>query len=735
MSSSDVNKGVSTSIYQPLDFNKEEIRLLVLEPALRKDSEICCTLLSTSLRSQQTRQSNIEAYEALSYVWGQPNFSRRISLNSCDYYITPALECILSNLRLEDSKRVLWVDALCINQSDIAERAQQVTLMRKVYANCRRDLAWLGPTPGSMPSKELDQCQKQVAEAMKSMKCIVIKYEETLKSLQVKLESNTKQGQAQVMDEMARLSLRSRRDYLHPEDLQKLFKSQFWRRVWIVQELSCAERVTLTCEGAELEWELVSAFLDKEPYFDAFHKPGDMYGDRKEMLLADMFRGAKIIENQRSRLQKTATLQRTKDDNESTLLDVLARFRDMESTDPRDKIYALLGLVTQQHHIDVDYGKSLKDLYKDVAISLMNLTKDLDIICQNPFENQDRGRISKTSHQADLRRQVQPSWVADFSIGTSQAASVLFAQQGIFRAGTPSLDMPLRFIGSNRSVLVLRGVFLGRIGLIHQRSLPSWRRIRKEFYKEDRRRGFSPRKALKARCLGLSRHDLFSRELSELKTEYDWNSSAGGIMQMYLGNDIFGKGSGQMYDINAIMGTQGTWKAEPAIQACWRTFLRDCTAPPDMRRLSDDEITQLGVINERRLRKGKKLKTCGSSSGSTLHSAFVYDPKDRDSDSDYLPCVNSTRLPYGNKSHMFTLTEDGLYLLTRRHVNQGDIVAVLDGGKVPVILRQVQRNGLGDAGEFVYHFVCVAYVHGFMDGEVEESVAQGTLKKKDILLI
>lgn len=60
-------------------------------------------------------------------------------------------------------------------------------------------------------------------------------------------------------------------------------------------------------------------------------------------------------------------------------------------------------------------------------------------------------------------------------------------------------------------------------------------------------------------------------------------------------------------------------------------------------------------------------------------------------------------------------------------------MAVLDGGKVPVILRRVQSVGDQEFDE-QYHFVCIAYVHGLMDGEVEEAVKRGWVEKRKILL-
>lgn len=143
-----MDEATSKSIYKPLDVTKEEIRLLVLHPPLVADSTLRCSLLHTGFASHSIYAPTVPPYEALSYVWGDPNFCIPIWLNDTEVWLTPNLAYALSTLRLECGDRVLWVDALCINQLDIAERAHQVTLMRKIYSRCERDLAWVGPTLG-----------------------------------------------------------------------------------------------------------------------------------------------------------------------------------------------------------------------------------------------------------------------------------------------------------------------------------------------------------------------------------------------------------------------------------------------------------------------------------------------------------------------------------------------------------------------------------------------------------
>lgn len=62
-------------------------------------------------------------YEALSYVWGPTSPAERMVLDGKEINITPNLASALRQLRWPSSKRLLWVDALCINQGDLEEKA------------------------------------------------------------------------------------------------------------------------------------------------------------------------------------------------------------------------------------------------------------------------------------------------------------------------------------------------------------------------------------------------------------------------------------------------------------------------------------------------------------------------------------------------------------------------------------------------------------------------------------
>lgn len=112
------NDHVSHLIYKPLNPAIDEIWLLTLHTASEQDSTIFCTLSHASLSAETP------AYEAISYVWGTPCLSASMLLNNVNFHVTPSLAYILSALRLKSQTKVLWIDALCINQSDLQERSK-----------------------------------------------------------------------------------------------------------------------------------------------------------------------------------------------------------------------------------------------------------------------------------------------------------------------------------------------------------------------------------------------------------------------------------------------------------------------------------------------------------------------------------------------------------------------------------------------------------------------------------
>jgi hypothetical protein len=127
--------------YSPLKKEPDSIRLLRLLPSGNDEAKIQIELLEYSLPSSR-RTSH--SYEALSYVWGGLNTTQSILIGEKHLDVTHNLHIALLRLRDTTFPRILWIDALCINQKDDEEKALQIQSMANIYGNAKRTIVWLG---------------------------------------------------------------------------------------------------------------------------------------------------------------------------------------------------------------------------------------------------------------------------------------------------------------------------------------------------------------------------------------------------------------------------------------------------------------------------------------------------------------------------------------------------------------------------------------------------------------
>jgi hypothetical protein len=132
---------MSSHQYLPLPSEGDYTRLLRLLPNESETAPLQCTLHNYSLQKSSPRTHR---YEALSYVWGDPTDTLPIYIGEDQFLITANLHTALSHLRDDSFERILWVDAVCINQKDLKEQGQQVQIMAKIYSSAHRVIAWLG---------------------------------------------------------------------------------------------------------------------------------------------------------------------------------------------------------------------------------------------------------------------------------------------------------------------------------------------------------------------------------------------------------------------------------------------------------------------------------------------------------------------------------------------------------------------------------------------------------------
>ncbi|KAF1933416.1 uncharacterized protein M421DRAFT_88636 [Didymella exigua CBS 183.55] len=124
-----------TEPYQYEELPPDAFRYLALLPGVDSDPLRC---------SLHTSRIDGARYESVSYVWGTDDRNHRIVCDGRVLKITPNLHRVLQRVRLPDAPRTLWADSICINQEDLLEKSDQVTLMGRIYRNAERVLLCMG---------------------------------------------------------------------------------------------------------------------------------------------------------------------------------------------------------------------------------------------------------------------------------------------------------------------------------------------------------------------------------------------------------------------------------------------------------------------------------------------------------------------------------------------------------------------------------------------------------------
>ena len=214
--------------YQPLDPQKQEIRVLELQSRYH---DIDPPLLSYSLTHVSLAQNPM--YDALSYVWGDPTQKETIVLNGELFGVARNLFAALQELAVQRHDRI-WVDAICMNQADISEKNSQLPLMRHIYSRCRQVIIWLGTT--AHDSDLAFDHLRLVSELDATVHARGGSWGDSLSKLQT-LEHEDASRKSQIISSIVSL-------YARP----------YWRRTWIIQEISLAFNAIVMCGSKSMSW-------------------------------------------------------------------------------------------------------------------------------------------------------------------------------------------------------------------------------------------------------------------------------------------------------------------------------------------------------------------------------------------------------------------------------------------------------------------------------------------------
>lgn len=154
-------------------------------------------------------------YVALSYKWDHETPKDTIELNGTRVSVGHSLWAFLNRMRLREIFETFWIDAICINQSDTMERNHQVQMMKSIYSRAQSVSIWLGE---SEQDSDLDN-------AMSGLRSwIAPKY------------GSRKRSPSRLFY--------FRYYYMK---LQSLCNHEYWRRMWIIQEVFHARHATIYC--------------------------------------------------------------------------------------------------------------------------------------------------------------------------------------------------------------------------------------------------------------------------------------------------------------------------------------------------------------------------------------------------------------------------------------------------------------------------------------------------------
>ncbi|KAJ9157476.1 hypothetical protein NKR23_g289 [Pleurostoma richardsiae] len=371
----------ASALYAPLRLSDsdDEIRIFELIPRKTDDAEpIACHLFKISLKAASAQ------YIALSYIWGDDAVTTDIVVNGFTVPVTTNLEAALRRIRntnmcsrlishneecggntdgnKDGGPLPIWAAAVSINQEDIPEVNMQVPKMGSVYGRANNVLSWLGEDDilkSSFPlirgvSQHLDHPMMKGEERKSPTKVRVMEYGEGIV------------GAFSEADEKALLWLIQEPGLDHWQGLgyvalTSFASSEYWRRVWILQELVLARSDHSNIFMCGEEW---MTFGDVAAYA----------GFVSRLLLSKQTRPEQIEGQLWNRIMCNHALREVSGVSVTHLLRagrdfpinvLMAAVMKACATDPKDMVYGLLGISKSSHRAEYSASKSVRDVYLD----------------------------------------------------------------------------------------------------------------------------------------------------------------------------------------------------------------------------------------------------------------------------------------------------------------------------------------------------------------------------------
>jgi hypothetical protein len=324
-----------------------EIRLLFLLHNECGAADIGYSLVRTTI-------DRAPPYEALSYAWGEEVCQVRL-LDGTLTSMTTNLYHALRYLQRRHASRLLWIDAICIDQSNITEHSHQAQLMRQIYSTAWRTVIWLGEADGG-----IDRDFKILYRAAN--------------------------GQGLQSAPPGPVSLTPEEKH----SIEQLIDRPYFYRTWVLQETMVAKSVLVKWSQSEMHFEtLVAACQNLDLSQDQW----------RWARFHDVYQTISIFGRLRWVFQVLTT-----DRSSLGLTQLLLQTLGNKATDPRDKIFALFGIANQGCEMTParpDYSRTVEEVYLSVARFLVGDDHSLQVL----------SAVQRADADSAL-----PSWVPDWRI-------------------------------------------------------------------------------------------------------------------------------------------------------------------------------------------------------------------------------------------------------------------------------------------------------------------------------
>jgi hypothetical protein len=344
----------------------------------KQDEPVRCRLKQIEVEREQGK------YDALSYVWGNPNDVTSIICNGRRLSITKSLANALQALRDTKKKRILWADAICINQSDTTEKGHQVKNMGHIYEHARRVIIWLGKDTEGIAR----DCFGLIRESVNYLERELEIYGETRK--------------IPALDDSCLLS----RDKTKWKQLEKLSSLEWFSRAWVVQEVGLAREGILVWGTEQTD---IADFIAIVLYYHHVKAISSFTGDLNFAHIEDSFLGiqARYTNQQTWRGSKHVLRDQLLRGSAKPplFLDILLCATALKSSDKRDMVYAFIGSPLARNEdaqllIEPDYDKDLDEVFFETTVALLKHPREAPWVLQYVFH----------TTEAEVEGKDYPSW-------------------------------------------------------------------------------------------------------------------------------------------------------------------------------------------------------------------------------------------------------------------------------------------------------------------------------------